>query len=121
MNIAIPETPQAGLIPLGNGLIDIRKDEREKTIKEVIEFFENGINSHPTSHREWTVLQQAKKHFAPDKLEALAEKLYYMQRKSKHPDDVWEKQPLVPQAFYLEQAKYILDNYELKKEPVDVV
>ena len=39
MNKVIPETPKNWAVPsLGNGLIDIRKDERKKTIEEVLEF-----------------------------------------------------------------------------------
>ena len=110
MNIAIPETPQAGLIPLGNGLIDIRKDEREKTIKEVLEYLGSIENSGSDYWAQF--LQKAKMHFLPSPEDELAEKIRGIMA-------------MVGggrvQPASIEIAKHILDNYELKKEPVDVV
>ena len=56
---------------LGNGLTDIRKDEREKTIKEVLEYVESTETS---GSDYWAEL--IKKHFlSSDPMEELAKLL----------------------------------------------
>jgi hypothetical protein len=105
MNIAIPETPRAAWFKEagGNGLIDIRKDEREKTLDEVISYI--GEMSVMVSQRG--VLERLKQKFlAPDPVEELAKELRELD---------------IDNMLDREIAAYILDNYEIKKKPVNGV
>ena len=74
MNKVIPETPQVGLIsPYCPPFLSIRKDEREKTIKEVLEFLKED------PYCDCITIRSFEKEFLiPSSVNELAEKIKKM-------------------------------------------
>ena len=106
--------------PEGDGLIDIRKDEREKTLDEVI----NYVSEMSVMASQRGVLKRLKQKFlAPqfsDLVEELAQEIHDLDAISSRDKD-WDNLTDAPKIRLLKVARHILDNYEIKKKPADGV
>lgn len=88
---------------------EAREDERKKTINEVLSF-SRELGFHITCEAYYNSLEA--KFCTPDPVEELAKELYEANAKG----NGWGWETTSSKGAYLEQAKHLLDNYELKKK-----